>query len=346
LSSTTNLIIAVDRTGRVVLANPAAREAFGQGEEWENRPLSEIVQNEALLDLFNEATHHHAVFGEVPLGDERTLYASLSPIPGGDEEKTSGWVAAMQDVTQLKELDQMKTDFINAVSHDLRSPLSGILISTHLVTQFGKLNEQQQKFMLTIEERVAAMTDLIDDLIDAGRIEAGVDMEKEPCAIVPIITRVVKQFGEQIDAKRLKVEIKAGANLPPVMGDPRRLGQVLSNLIGNAIKYTPEEGQVTVEGSFSHGEIVVHVRDTGIGIPLVDQPRIFDKFYRVERPETASIKGTGLGLAITRSIVENHGGHIWVESELNAGSTFTFTLPIIKETGAEVPPQTGAGQPQ
>jgi PAS domain S-box-containing protein len=347
LSSTTNLIVAVDRTGRVVLANPAAREAFGQGKDWENRPLSEIVQNEALLDLFSEATHHHAVFGEVPLPNGRTLYASLSPIPGGDEEKSSGWVAAMQDITDLKELDQMKTDFINAVSHDLRSPLSGILISTHLVSQYGEINEEQQKFMTTIEQRVAAIAELIDDLIDVGRIQAGVGMEMEPCTIAPIIAQVVKQFGEQIDDKRLKVEIKAGTNLPPVMGNARRLGQVLSNLISNAIKYTPEEGRVTIEGSFSHGEIVVHVHDTGIGIPLADQPRIFDKFYRVERPETTHIKGTGLGLAITRSIVEKHGGHIWVESELNAGSTFTFTLPIItEEIEAEVPPQTDARQPQ
>jgi len=200
--------------------------------------------------------------------------------------------------------------------------------------------------MTTIEQRVAAMAELIDDLIDVGRVEAGVGMDMEPCTIAPIIAQVVKQFGEQIDAKRLKVEIKTGANLPLVIGNGRRLGQVLSNLVSNAIKYTPEEGRVTIEGSFSHGEIVVHVHDTGIGIPLADQPRIFDKFYRVERPETAHIKGTGLGLAITRSIVEKHGGHIWMESELNAGSTFTFTLPIFKEIEAEVPPQTDARQPQ
>ena len=334
LSSTTDLIIVVDRVGRVVLANPAAREVFGQGKEWENHLLLEIVQNEALSDLFSEAMHHQAVFGEVPLPDGRTFYANLSPISGGDEEQANGWVAAMQDITYFKELDRMKTDFINAVSHDLRSPLSGVLIATHLVSQAGEVNEQQQEFLTTIEQRVAAMTELIDDLLDVGRIEAGVDMEMEPCVIAPLIAQVVNQFAEQIRNKGHKVDIKTDTDLPPMMGNARRLRQALSNLISNAIKYTPDKGQITVEANCSHDEIVVSVRDTGIGIPLADQPHIFDKFYRVDRLEMADVKGTGLGLAIARSIVEKHNGRIWVESELNAGSTFSFTLPVIKEIEA------------
>ncbi len=331
LSSTTELIIVVDHAGRIVLANPAAREVFGQGKEWEHRHLSEVVENEALLDLLGKARRHQAIFGEVPLPDGRTLHASLSPISGGDDEQTAGWVVAMQDVTYLKELDQMKTEFVNAVSHDLRSPLSGILIATHLVSQAGEVNEQQQEFLTTIEQRVAAMTELIDDLLDAARIEAGIDMEMEPCAIAPLITQVATQFEEQIQNKQLDFTIKASANLPPVMGNEPRLRQVLSNLINNAIKYTPEGGQITIEASCHHDEMVVSVRDTGMGISLADQPYIFDKFYRVNRPEMAGVKGTGLGLAITRSIVEKHGGRIWVESELNVGSTFSFALPIIKE---------------
>jgi signal transduction histidine kinase len=120
-------------------------------------------------------------------------------------------------------------------------------------------------------------------------------------------------------------------NLPPVLGNARRLRQVLSNLIGNAIKYTPAGGRITVTASCSHDEMQVSVQDTGIGIPMADQPHIFDKFYRVQRPEMAGIKGTGLGLAITRSIVEKLSGRIWVQSELNVGSTFSFALPTFKE---------------
>jgi signal transduction histidine kinase len=120
-------------------------------------------------------------------------------------------------------------------------------------------------------------------------------------------------------------------NLPPVLGNARRLRQVLSNLIGNAIKYTPAGGRITVTASCNHDEMLVSVQDTGIGIPMADQPHIFDKFYRVQRPEMAGIKGTGLGLAITRSIVEKLGGRIWVQSELNVGSTFSFALPTFKE---------------
>lgn len=330
LSSTTDLIIVVDRSSRIVLANPAAREVFGPGQEWENRQLSEVVQNETLLELFSRAQRSQATFGEVPLPDERTLHASVSPISGGDEQ-IAGWVAAMQDVTYLKELDQMKTDFINAVSHDLRSPLSGILIATHLVSQTGELNEQQQEFLETIEQRVAAMTELIDDLLDVARIEAGIDMELEPCVLAPLVTQVIGQFEEQIQDKDLRLDVKTDLNLPPVMGNARRLRQVLSNLISNAIKYTPNGKQITVTADCSQDEIVVSVRDEGIGIPLADQPHIFDKFYRVERPEMVNIKGAGLGLAITRSIVEKLGGRIWVQSEVNVGSTFRFALPIMQD---------------
>lgn len=330
LSSTTDLIIVVDRTSRVVLANPAAREVLGPHKEWQNHRLSEIVENETLLGLFDKAQRNQATFGEVPLPDGRTLHASLSPIASGDEH-ASGWVVTMQDVTYLKELDEMKTDFINAVSHDLRSPLSGILIATHLVTQIGEVNSQQREFLDTIEQRVAAMTDLIDDLLDAARIEAGIDMELEPCAVSPLINQVINQLEEHIQNKGLQVEVQAPTNLPPVLGNARRLRQVLDNLISNAVKYTPEGGTISIAANLRQDEIVVSVQDTGIGIPLTDQPYVFDKFYRVERPEVTSVKGTGLGLAITRSIVEKLNGRIWVQSEVNVGSTFWFALPIIKE---------------
>lgn len=330
LSSATDLIIVVDRTSRVVLANPAAREVLGPEQEWENQLLTDIVQNETLLELFSKAEQLEATFGEVPLPDGRTLHASISPISSGDEQ-IAGWVAALQDVSYLKELDELKTEFINAVSHDMRSPLSGILIATHLVSQTGEVNAQQREFLETIEQRVAAMTELIDDLLDAARIEAGIDMELEPCAVAPLISQVVNQFEEQVQDKQLQLEVRVNTNLPPVMGNARRLRQVLSNLISNAIKYTPDGGEISIRANCNHDEIVVSVQDTGIGIPLTDQPYIFDKFYRVERPEQANIKGTGLGLAITRSIVEKLGGRIWVQSEVNVGSTFSFALPTIKD---------------
>jgi len=313
-----------------VRANPAAREVLELGQEWENRQLSEIVDNEALLELFDQTERNRTTFGEMMLPDGRTFYASLSPIASGDEQ-VAGWVAAMHDVTYLKELDQMKTDFINAVSHDLRSPLSGILIATHLVSQTGELNAHQTELMDTIEQRVGAMTELIDDLLDVARIEAGIDMELDPCILTPLINQVVSEFEEQIQDKQLQVDVQANPNLPPVWGSARRLRQVLANLIGNAIKYTPEERQITIVATHNQDEIVVSVQDEGIGVPMPDQPHIFDKFYRVERPEMTGIKGTGLGLAITRSIVEKLEGRIWIQSELNKGSTFAFALPIIQD---------------
>jgi PAS domain S-box-containing protein len=330
LSSTTDLIIVVDPAQRIVLANPAAREVFGQRQEWEDHQLSKLVKNEALLDLFGKAQRHKATLGQVPLPDGRTFQAGLSPISSGDEQ-FAGWVVAMQDVTYLKELDQMKTDFMNAVSHDLRSPLSGIAIATHMVSKMGQVSDQQQSLLENIEQRVAEMTELIDGMLDLARIEADIDMEMEPCAMAPAITKVVNQLQTQIRDKELKVDLEVSANLPPVMGDAWRLRQVLSNLVNNSIKYTPAGGRITITASCVEDEIVVSVQDTGIGVSLVDQPHIFDKFYRVARPEMTGIKGAGLGLAIARSIVERLGGRIEVQSELNMGSTFSFALPIIQD---------------
>jgi signal transduction histidine kinase len=143
--------------------------------------------------------------------------------------------------------------------------------------------------------------------------------------------QVIGQCEEQLKDKDLQLDVKASPNLLPVMGNARRLRQVLSNLLSNAIKYTPSGKQISVSVGLVQNEILVSIQDAGIGIPSADQPHIFEKFYRVDRPEMAAIKGTGLGLAITRSIVEKLGGHIWVESEMNVGSTFTFTVPVMKD---------------
>ncbi len=331
VSSTTELIIVVDPAFRVVLANEAAREVFASDQEWEGHQLSEIIQDQLLLELFGKAGPDQVTSGELSLLDGRTLRASLRPIPGSGGQ-TVGWVAAMRDITYQKELDRMQTEFVDTVSHDLRSPISAIGIAANLVSQMGEVNARQREMLGTITERVAEATELVDDLLDLARIEAGVEIVTEPCAIAPIITRVMSHFEEQIQDKKLRVDVNTDANLPPVMGEAWRLRQVLSNLIGNAIQYTPQGGQITVDARCGDDEIVVSVTDTGVGISPSEQLLVFEKFYRGARPGMEMPKGTGLGLAITRMIVERFGGRIWVESEPNVGSTFSFALAVVEDT--------------
>ena len=174
---------------------------------------------------------------------------------------------------------------------------------------------------------VENITELIQDLLDLGKIEAGVGMEMDACRMDAIINKVVEDLRSQAEAKRQRLDVELPPQLSPVLGNELRLGQVVANLVGNAIKYTPNGGLISVRANNSNGQIVVSVQDTGFGIPLADQPYIFDKFYRVQSEETEGISGTGLGLAIVKSVVERHNGRVWVKSEPGVGSTFTFILP-------------------
>jgi PAS domain S-box-containing protein len=333
LGSTAEVILVIGKEGQVLLANPSARSAFGfdvEGEATE-RLLSEAIDNRQVLSLFAQASREGMVTGEIPLQDGRTLHASVAPI--GSEQDLVGWVAVMQDVTHFKELDQMKTDFVATVSHDLRSPLAGVLLAAEMVKRIGPVSPKQGEFLETIIRNVKDMSELIDELLDVGRIESGIGMEMGLCSLRPILLEVVDNLQEQAREKELQLELSLPPHLELVLGNEQRLKQVVANLVSNAIKYTLAGGHILVRAEDSGPEVLVMVRDTGIGVPPAHQPYLFDKFYRV-RDEAVNAKGTGLGLAIVKSIMERHKGRVWLESEVGKGSTFYFTLPKA-DKGAE-----------
>jgi PAS domain S-box-containing protein len=330
LVSSTDAVLVVNRHGRIVLDNPAAWEVMGVEASQSHKLLKESTTNETLVHLFESAMQGERSTGEIRLMDGRTFYANLSPVSAGDAG-VIGWVATMQDVSHFKELNELKNDFVNAVSHDLRSPLSGIMIASHLLPQIGPTTDQQQELLYTVEERVRNMGALIDDLLDVGKIEAGIDIEMEPTPIIPIISEAINSFLPQAYDKSIQLSSQLEKDLPLIMANMTRLRQVLNNLVGNAIKYTPNDGQVTVKAFRQDDEIRVQIIDTGMGIPAADQPHIFEKFYRVRGDHVANIKGTGLGLALVKSIVEKHQGHIWLESVFGEGSTFNVAFPAYSD---------------
>jgi len=168
---------------------------------------------------------------------------------------------------------------------------------------------------------------MVANLLDLGRIEAEARMDVEECDMTAIIGKVVADHAAQADLKRQSLQVQIAPDLPTVSGNPLRLGQALANLLSNAIKYTPEGGRVLLSADTAEGQVMICVKDNGIGIPQEDLPHIFDKFYRVKRPETEDIIGTGLGLSIVKTIVEKHQGRVWVDSKVGEGSTFTIILP-------------------
>jgi PAS domain S-box-containing protein len=327
LTSSTDAVLVVDRKERIVLDNPAARQILNAAESQIGRRLNQATTLDSLINLFRSAIRSGSTTGEVLLPDGRTFFANLSPVAveGGG---VIGWVATMQDVSHFKELNELKNEFVNTVSHDLRSPLSGILMAAKLLEENNSLNGDQLEMLRIIDRRVNSMSQLIDDLLDVGRIEAGMDMELEPCRVSTIIMEVVNSLLPQAEAKEISLNTHLVPHLPLLQSNRHRLQQVVHNLVANAIKYTPPHGRVQVTAFTVPNEVHLKVIDTGYGIPLADQPHIFEKFYRIKGEHVVNIKGTGLGLAIVKSIVDKLNGRVWVESAFGQGSTFTVSLPI------------------
>jgi signal transduction histidine kinase len=264
--------------------------------------------------------------GEIEVSAGRTLYASASPIVGADGA-VLGRVCVLRDVTHFKELDLMKSEFVATVSHDLRAPLTFMRGYATMLPMVGSLNDKQKEFTDKIIVGIEQMTKLIDDLLDLGRIEAGVGLAREICRVDEIVNGIVETLRPQVVSKGLGLNVDVPASLPMLSGDPTLLRQAITNLVDNAIKYTPTGGQVEVRVSVERETFRVAVSDTGLGIAPADQAHLFEKFFRVKQRGSTQVKGSGLGLAIVKSIVERHGGKVWVDSKLGRGSTFYLEVP-------------------
>jgi signal transduction histidine kinase len=322
LDGTDDAIIVTDTEQRILIFNPAARKAFLNGATPSaSSPLAEVVDNEALLSLWDAPAEQGQHYAEIPLPDGRTFYASQTSIPA------VGRVVVMQDISPLKQLDKVKSDFVSTVSHDLRSPLQAIQTSAELLPRLSPLTREQTKEVVHIQAIVRRMSELVQNLLDIGRIEAGIGMETKACAIDEIIASAAGSLRGLAQKKGLAFEIDVPPALPLVVGNPLRLEQVVSNLVNNAIKFTLD-GSVTVRARAVDNQVQMEVIDTGVGIPAEAQAKLYQKFYRVKSPETRGIPGTGLGLAIVKSIVESYGGQIELESYPRLGSTFRVTLDV------------------
>ena len=324
LSGTSDAILVTDEDYRIVLLNRSAAGILQlEMSSAVGKRVPDVITSRELRSLFAQAMDPEADrYIEVPTPGDRTFNANLTPIPG------LGHVVVMQDITHLKELERLKNEFVSTVSHDLRSPLTSIRGFVDLIEMTGPLSEQQEMFVGKIRNGVQEITNLIEELLDLGRIESGAAFEFSPIDISSIIIDTVETLRGHASSKRQWLQASVPSDLPAVLGNRLRVSQVMGNLVGNAIKYTPEGGDIRVWAEEHNSQILDAVEDTGIGISAEDQAQLFEKFYRVRSKDTEDIPGTGLGLAITKTIVEKHGGRIWVDSELGKGSTFTFLLPV------------------
>jgi two-component system, OmpR family, phosphate regulon sensor histidine kinase PhoR len=319
LTETENAVIVLDEENRLLLINQAAREAFHVNGNHIGRSIVEAVDDPRLLGLIR-APGNLPRREELELEDGRTFNAQRTPIP------QVGQAIVMHDITHLKDLDRIKSEFVTTVSHDLRSPLTAILGYIELVERAGELNQRQKEFVERVQMSVGQITTLVTDLLDLGRIEAGLDTTKETTPITVLAKYAVEGLRTTAEKESVSLVAALPDELPMVTGDPIRLRQMIGNLIENAIKYTPAGGTVTIDAGCEGDQVILRVHDTGLGIPPADQPYLFDKFFRASNiPDDTP--GTGLGLSIVKSIVDSHNGRIWVNSRQGEGTTFTIVLP-------------------
>lgn len=330
-------VLVCDRDGCIVLSNPAASrmlkapeaDLLGNYLHQCNLPheLSQTIEESLRI---KEASYT-SVSQELSLGESGELFLRAHTAPvRSDTGEIMGAVTILQDISHLKELDKMKSEFIAMVAHELRAPIAAIeqQLTVILNRMAGEVTEKQEQLLSRAKKRTKGLLDLIKDLLDLSKIEAGKMVQyKEPLHLQEVIQRVVELMKTEAENKKIDLQLNIPSPISWIHADRNSMEGIFTNLISNAIKYTPEGGKVWVTLSEEGQFVKASVSDTGIGIKKEDIPRIFDKFYRVKTTETRQIVGTGLGLSIVKSIVDAHLGSITIESEEGKGTTFTVFLP-------------------
>jgi PAS domain S-box-containing protein len=316
-----NPILIADSDGRILLANRHARDLFGLPQTVEGKSAADVLPVDSLVATLaqplpeNDADRHELAWGD------RTWLCTVAPIPG------YGRILVLQDITYLKELDEAKSNFVAAVSHDLRAPLSSIVGFSEALAQAGPLNEEQQAFAQHIANSAERMSSLVSDLLALARVDTRVEQKREVCDAEDVVRSVMVDLQGEALAKGVDLKLEKNAGPAYLWADATQIRQAVSNLVDNAIRYSRSGEEVAVGLLAEQGVVSISVRDSGPGIAPENVPYVFDKFYQVHGDQ---LRGTsGLGLTLVRSIAEAHGGNVQVESVVGEGSTFTLQLPLM-----------------
>ncbi len=335
-------VLVTDRSKNIILYNPALLRMLGyQGDSLNDQPLSALTTDEKLTGIIDGIL-------ELNTGEFKVLSAEIEPHERGEGPSNQlylraqavpfqnrsgeilGSVTIIDDITHLKELDEMKSAFVSMVSHEIRSPLSTVLSQIKILMDglAGELGAKQADILGKISRKVQGLVELSNELLDISRIEAGlIVQDKQQVQLMDILESLVEFIQPKAKEKNIALSLKK-ADLPLINADMKSMEEVFSNLITNAIIYTPEGGKIDVRGEVKGDFVGISVSDTGYGIAPDELPRIFERFYRAKTEKTRNIVGTGLGLPIVKSIIEAHNGTVKVESEEGVGSTFYVRLPI------------------
>lgn len=328
-------VIMIDGRGEIAVLNPQARRMLDLAldEEVTSKVLLEKMKAPALDKILEEFQGKGRLITKeiaVPQGEKSVILRSDLTSVKDAEENIVGIVAILRNITKEKEVDRMKTEFISTVSHELRTPLTIMkeFISIILDEIPGKLTSDQKKYVGIIKGNIDRLARLINNLLDISKIEdRKIELKRAPVDIANLANGVIFTLKSEADKKHIEFKTLFRAPLPGIYVDSDRITQVFTNLIGNAVEFTPQKGQIAVEVIDRDKEIECSVTDTGVGIAPENLDKLFGRFQQFGRVTGPGTKGTGLGLAITKELVQMHNGKIWVESKLGKGSKFIFTLP-------------------
>src|SRR5215217_7060323 len=323
LEQMTDGVLIADSQGIVQFANPAAGKLF-QTSDPTHRSIAEVVRHHQLVEAWRRCQQTRQLQSESVELPTRHQYLQLVVIP---DQHASGSLLLVQDLTRTRRLETVRRDFISNLSHELRTPLASLRALAETL-QDGALDDPPaaRRFVDQIQIEVDALTQMVNELLELSKIESGrFSLDRSPVAPCDLLSSASQRMQLQAERANLRLRMECADDLPNVHIDSQRLEQVLVNLIHNSVKFTRSGGEVVLSAQSGIGEVRFGVRDTGVGIPAEDIPRIFERFYRVDKSRTGS--GTGLGLSIAKHIIEAHKGKIWAESVEGKGSTFYFTIP-------------------
>lgn len=336
VKSISDPLVVLNTNYKFTISNTAFEELFNINEkDILNKYFLEIIPNKYLYNHISSVLNENDDINnckiiEFQLNKEHFYFNVITTLVKDIYSNISGIIILFQNITELKKLEKMKEDFISTISHEFKTPLTSIMIGTSLIVDenIGVLNDKQRNIINTMRDDVERLSELVTDLLQLSKLQSDSTIFNfRDCSIVGIIETCVKNFYQRSESIEVNIYYEVDENLPRIKADGEKMSWVINNLISNALKYTNAGDEILVSAEVKYNKMQVSVKDTGIGIPEEYIEKIFDKFIQVIGSDS-EIRGSGLGLTISKQIVEAHNGTIWCESEVDVGSTFTFTLPL------------------
>jgi len=331
LNSMADGVIALDREGRIIMMNPAVEAMLGINRaEYTGKNITEVLCSfdlHPVMQMVQDSNKPLSREINIPSPEPRIFMLRATPLDGSSQ---GGAVVLLRDITERKRMEQMRSEFVANVSHELRTPLTSIQGFVETLLESGTEDPKMTRYFLEIiAKETRRLSKLVNELLDLSRIEERRMVHRwQRVEIDTLVDRMLTICGTRAEDKEIDFRVNLPPRLPPLYGDPDMLAQVLINLVDNAIKFTPPGGSVSLSASVEGDEVRLDVSDTGVGIPAENLPRIFERFYRVEKARSRERGGTGLGLAIVKHIVKGHGGRVEVKSTVGKGTVFSVFLPL------------------